>query len=360
VLPYLLAAGLAGLFGAGLALGGEAATFANSGLVALPFAGLGLLAHLGQGRLWARIGALLWLVLLLGVGAAALIGLGAMSLGVTELDSAAMPLAQLLGVTLLVPAACLLGALAAVGPVRRRLARVLPIDPASFVHAVALALIAGLGLASFVPLLVTGAPAVLALLALDATGEMVSEGTLRQNLYGLIWLMPAALFAVGFGVTRGPRAALARLGLVRPTRRQVGLALGLAFVMLGAVMVLDSAIGHLWAAMGWARTDGSAVEKLMAYAFSPLGALVVGVSAGLGEEVAVRGVLQPRLGILLPNLFFTGMHALQYNWDALIVVFAAGIVLGVLRQRTNTTTAAITHGTYDALLFGLGAVGLST
>jgi membrane protease YdiL (CAAX protease family) len=359
VLPYVLAASLAGLFGAGLALGGEAATFASSGLVALPFAGLGLLAHLGQSRLWARIGALLWLVLLLGVGAVALIGLGAVSLGVTELAPEAVPLARLLGVVLLVPAACLLGALAAVGPVRRRLARVLPIDPASFAHAVALALVAGLGLASFVPLVVTGSPSLLALLALDTTGELASGATLRQDLYGLIWLMPAALVAVGLGVTRGPRAALTRLGLVRPTRGQVGLAVGLAFAMLGAVFVLDAVIGHLWASMGWARTDGRAIEKLMAYAFSPLGALVVGVSAGLGEEVAVRGVLQPRLGILLPNLLFTGMHALQYNWDALIVVFAAGVVLGVLRRRTNTTTAAVAHGTYDALLFGLSAAGLS-
>ncbi|MCX7861282.1 MAG: hypothetical protein N2385_14415 [Chloroflexus sp.] len=41
--------------------------------------------------------------------------------------------------------------------------------------------------------------------------------------------------------------------------------------------------------------------------------MVIGVTAGLGEELGVRGVLQPRLGIWLSNLFFTSLHAFQYN-----------------------------------------------
>ena len=66
--------------------------------------------------------------------------------------------------------------------------------------------------------------------------------------------------------------------------------------------------------------------------------------------MAVRGVLQPRLGLLLSNLFFTGLHALQYNWDALVTVFVLGLVFGLVRNRTNTTTSAITHGSYDFVL----------
>jgi len=95
----------------------------------------------------------------------------------------------------------------------------------------------------------------------------------------------------------------------------------------------------------------------MAGLLSPPGAIVIGVTAGLGEELAVRGVLQPRLGILLSNVFFTSLHALQYNWDGLLSVFLLGLVLGVIRQRTNTTTSAITHGTYDAILVLLSLGG---
>jgi membrane protease YdiL (CAAX protease family) len=69
-------------------------------------------------------------------------------------------------------------------------------------------------------------------------------------------------------------------------------------------------------------------------------------------------VLQPRLGILLSNLFFTAMHALQYHWDALLLVFVIGMALGLIRRRTNTTTSAIVHGTYDFLLIMAAVLGI--
>jgi membrane protease YdiL (CAAX protease family) len=80
-----------------------------------------------------------------------------------------------------------------------------------------------------------------------------------------------------------------------------------------------------------------------------VGAVVIGLTAGLGEELGVRGVLQPRLGILMSNLFFTAMHGFQYQLEALISVFLLGLAFGVLRLRTNTTTSAIAHGTFDAI-----------
>ena len=61
----------------------------------------------------------------------------------------------------------------------------------------------------------------------------------------------------------------------------------------------------------------------------------------------MRGILQPRLGLVLSNLLFTALHASQYGPDALLGVFLIGLVLGRLRQATNTTTTAIVHGLYD-------------
>src|SRR5207249_2596266 len=139
--------------------------------------------------------------------------------------------------------------------------------------------------------------------------------------------------AVGYGIRRNLWQALERLGLVRPTWRQVAMAVGLAVVLAFVFNdVLDPGIDRLWTWMGWPKTDEKALEQLLGSFFNPLGALVIGVAAGLGEELAVRGVLQPRLGIWLSNLFFTAMHAFQYNWDALLSVFIAGLILGLIRK----------------------------
>jgi uncharacterized protein len=74
------------------------------------------------------------------------------------------------------------------------------------------------------------------------------------------------------------------------------------------------------------------------------------LSAGLGEELIWRGVIQPRYGLVLAALGFAAMHGFQYGLDGLISVFIAGLVLGVVRARTNTTVSAVVHGGYDLWL----------
>ena len=97
----------------------------------------------------------------------------------------------------------------------------------------------------------------------------------------------------------------------------------------------------------------------MAVALSPLGALVAATAAGLGEELMMRGVLQPRFGWLLPNLAFTAAHALQYNLDALIGVFVLGAILALVRARWSTSEAIVAHALYDLVLFLGGAFDVS-
>ena len=137
---------------------------------------------------------------------------------------------------------------------------------------------------------------------------------------------------------------------MRLSRRQVVFAFALAFGLLGVSYVWDNVIQWVWAWRSWPITDESCLELLFAPYTSLIGAVVIGVVAGVGEELSIRGVLQPRLGILLPNLLFTALHAFQYNWDALLSVFLVGIVLGVIRQRMNTTASVIVHGTYNFVL----------
>jgi membrane protease YdiL (CAAX protease family) len=81
---------------------------------------------------------------------------------------------------------------------------------------------------------------------------------------------------------------------------------------------------------------------------NPFGALLVSVTAGIGEELLVRGLLQPPFGLIMPNLAFAARHASRYGWDGLLTVWVLGVALGALRSRTDTTTAMFAHAAYDS------------
>jgi membrane protease YdiL (CAAX protease family) len=244
----------------------------------------------------------------------------------------------------------LIGMLGFVPTVRRLAARVLPIEADSFVHATALATVLGLTATACVPLMVLGEPPVLSGTAVTEEMKKEKDSELRSTIYGFLWTVPATVFVVGYPVRRNFGAALRRIGLVRPKAWQLALAVSLVPVLVGAMLGVDAYVGDVWQRLGWPATDSKAFDELMSFAINPLGAVIIGVTAGLGEELAVRGVLQPRLGIVLSNLFFTSLHALQYNWDGLLSVFLVGLALGVLRKYTNTTTSAVVHGGYDFVL----------
>jgi membrane protease YdiL (CAAX protease family) len=355
----------------GSILGGEVGQIVLASLNTLPFAILAVLAYLAKdstNAAWVASG--IWLIVL--VGGAGLMALllgvaGAFDLAVDVEAGTPPSLRPGGGLSILISFLGVAASLAAAGlcllpAVRRRTARILPIDPTSHVHALALACVVGLSLAFITPLIALQRPPLLDLVANAAEqsgglgGERGSAGLLRDQIYTLAWTIPAAILAVGFGIQRGLREALVRLGLVRPTLRQVLFGIGLAVGLAAAMQAIGAGIDTVWQAFGWPQTDEEAFGELLSFAFSPLGALVIGVTAGLGEELAVRGVLQPRLGIVLSNLFFTSLHALQYNWDALLIVFLVGMVCGLVRRQTNTTTAAIVHGVYNFSLIMLALV----
>ncbi len=344
-------------------VGGEIRQIVLASVQTVPFVILAILAYLGLSQTWAKVVALLWLgILVAGFGIAAL-GLSfAALLDNPVVQPGTLPtladggLAQLLGVAVGSLVAAGIGALGFIPGVRRWLSRFLPIDPQSFVHTVALVAVVALTLLCFVPLIALGEPPFLRVVAnageqgTDLMGGRSDNGMLRDSIYGLLWTIPAAILAVGYAVRRDLGAALVRLGFVRPTLRQVLIGIGLAVVLVIVATLLGTVVDQIWDALGWPKTDSEAFDEVLAFAFSPLGAVVLGVTAGLGEELAVRGVLQPRLGILVSNLFFISLHAFQYNWNTLLVIFVVGLTLGVLRKRTNTTTSAITHGVYDFIL----------
>jgi len=353
----------------GFALGGEASSFASTGAMFAIFLILALLAYLGQEHTPARLLALAWWLMLMLGAALFTIGFTMLAAGVIHLGGgdgpprlAAGGMGTLAATAPGIVAALLLSGLALLPPVRRLLAHILPLDPASFVHAVALSTVTGLLVVVVTPLWVIGEPPILspAFMKIAAdSGSLDAQSNLLATVYMLVWTIPVAIFAVGYGVKRTFAGSLRRLRLTRPTARQIALAVAAAVVLVVAASWLDRGIGVVWEAMGWPRTDNEAFGEMIAFAFTPLGAVVIAVSAGLWEELGVRGVLQPRLGIVLSNAFFAGLHALQYNWDGVLVVFLLGATFGLLRKRTNTTTSAIAHGLYDFLLVMMAIYGIS-
>ena len=146
----------------------------------------------------------------------------------------------------------------------------------------------------------------------------------------LLGELAIALAGVGLFVRRDWRAVRERLGLtaMRP-RDYLVVAAGLEHHFLPALWKQDAYVTSLIAAKMPLATS-----------------LLLGVSAGLGEELAVRGALQPRLGIPLSALLFASGHV-QYSWFGMLTVGLLGVMLGVIRKRTNTTTAIVVHALYD-------------
>lgn len=371
-----LAAGLAGyaalwFVGDLIGIGGELRLFAASGLESLPFVPLSLFACASRrSALAGTLTLLYWIVL---VGGSALVvwmlttefllhsGIaqslsesGGILRGGTAIHSGKVLLVflSLFGVSFGV----LAGLLCYLPEFRRAAALVLPIDAESFVHATALATVVGLTIIAFVPLIVLGEPPLLMMNPLSGELKTAQDAAqadrqeLRSTVYAFVWLVPSTIVVVGFPLQRTLGGALRRLGLVVPSLRQTGLPLALVPILVVTMNGADKLIESVWTRFDWPTTNSKAFEELIKFAFNPAGAIIIGVTAGLGEELSVRGVLQPRLGILLSNLFFTGLHALQYNWDGLLSVFLIGLGLGVLRKYTNTTTSAIVHGGYDFTL----------
>jgi uncharacterized protein len=79
------------------------------------------------------------------------------------------------------------------------------------------------------------------------------------------------------------------------------------------------------------------------------GAILLGLTAGIGEELLFRGALQPRFGIIFTSLIFALLHV-QYDASLVTVgIFAAGIIFGLERKKLNTTSCIVTHALYNTI-----------
>jgi membrane protease YdiL (CAAX protease family) len=222
---------------------------------------------------------------------------------------------------------------------RRWVARWLPIDPDSFVHTTALTFaVYQIGLS-------------LAQTALIGSLENLTDVEMRLTIWDVILSgIPLALVAlggVGLLIRRDGRSTLERLGLRRPTWKQLVAAAAIAAVLIG----FDAAVS-----LGWQEVDPTSyelLERVSENIFGGLvtvgGALALGLSAGISEELLFRGAVQPRLGLVLAAVLFAIGH-LQYGLTyATLEILLIGLVLGLVRKRTSTTLCILIHATYNTV-----------
>lgn len=224
-------------------------------------------------------------------------------------------------------------------PVRRVLALILPFDPDSAVHTLALVLA---GYLTGNTLLALTQDILLELLATDVA-VTVLDVLLQQIAFVIV-----AFFGAGWLTRSDLRTVSQRLGLEKPTVNQLFVGTG----TIGILIMLQWIIGAGWALLDpeQAAFLGEVNESLMAGFDSPGEWLILATASGVGEEILFRGALQPVFGVVFTSLLFAIVH-IQYGLTPItLAVFLLGLILGILRRRTNTTVVIYVHFGYNFIL----------
>ncbi len=201
--------------------------------------------------------------------------------------------------------------------VRVLVARFTPIDPNSRIDMV--------GLATILPIMVA-----LGIIALtkpkpDTKIESVSLGEL---LVQVIMFAGLALILVGAGTYRTWPQVIERLGLRKISPRTVGIALA---AVIGVIAISGAASGVThWLQPNLYDDLQQVTKDMTADVQNPIGAIALGLSAGIGEELLLRGAIQPRFGIFITSLLFAILHT-QYGLTFVLVgLFLIGFLLGAV------------------------------
>ncbi len=158
-------------------------------------------------------------------------------------------------------------------------------------------------------------------------------------------LSAIAFFAVGVFTRRSPREAAMRLGLVRPTQRQVVIAVAIAAGIVVASTLATLLVDLLQPELldDLKQTLEETTEGLdIIWA-----AILIGLTAAVGEELLFRGAIQPRYGLVFTAIIFAFLHVQYHPAIILVSVLPAGIILGFERKYLNTTACIITHAIFN-------------
>lgn len=233
--------------------------------------------------------------------------------------------------------------------IRSLLARFMPISPRSMPDMVGLIVMVSLSIMMIWTIDLTFADT-------GSDEELTSMGGTGLVLQAVL-LVGVAYFAIGGAINRDFANVRDRLGLHTPTGREVAISLAL-IVPLFVVSIIGGLLTDVFQP-GFTEDIDAIMENVTGGLINFQGALLIGLTAGIGEEILFRGAIQPRYGIVFTSIIFTLIHV-QYGFSFVLVgVFLTAVILGIQRQKMNTTCCIITHSAYNftAVMLSVLAAG---
>jgi membrane protease YdiL (CAAX protease family) len=225
--------------------------------------------------------------------------------------------------------------LALARPVRVLLARIGDFDPHDPVHFLGSGIL--LGAIGFLGGQLISAPE-----PADVTGFEVGP-IIVQGLF----FVALAVIAVGYKIDRTLPMVIERLNITLPTVSGMLAAFGaviIGFVLSAVGSALTQATNE-----AYARDIQDSLEVITSSSPSYIAAPLIGLSAGIGEELLFRGALQPRYGIVLSSLLFALLHS-QYGFSFITLsTFLLGCTLGLLAKKYGVIHAIAAHTIYNML-----------
>lgn len=246
------------------------------------------------------------------------------------------------GLTLILTAAW--GILVTLPFIRELFARLIPIDPRSPVHTLAL-LMAGY--------LVGQGALTLSQGGLGGLAETAAPASIILFVLSEILFAVVGLFGVGFLVRRHGQKLASRLGLEKPSL--IHLLAGIGWI--GLLVVLQTIAGAAWAFLN--PEQAQLLENVNALLLADVDTVwewfILALAAGIGEELLFRGALQPVFGLGFTAVLFALVH-IQYGYTPIMLfIVLLALVLGLVRRYYNTTVAIFVHTGYN---FTLGILAL--
>lgn len=237
------------------------------------------------------------------------------------------------------------GILFSLASTRKSAAKLIPLNPKSSVHT--LALIFSGWLAGFVLIQVSQSELEQ---IIESIGTLdILNIVLQQSAFVVI-----ALLGVGIFIRRDFRGVLERLGLEWVNGRQ--LLIGVGWIIF--FIFVQYLFGIIWFLIDPAQAElvNELNVDLQAGLDNVWKWLILALAAGIGEEILFRGALQKVLGLWFTSILFAIVHV-QYGFltPATLALFIIAFSLGVIRRRHNTTLAIFVHFGYD---FSLGLIAL--
>jgi len=174
----------------------------------------------------------------------------------------------------------------------------------------------------------------------------INYGILVANFLPQL-LLP--FLGVGILMRRNVTETFKRLGLGTLSWMDLFVTFASTFGILCVVF----AISIIWQLLVSEETFAEQTEAsdALAQSINTIGlAFMLAFTAGVGEEIAFRGALQPIFGFWFTAIVFVVSHVQYTLTPATLIIFIVAITFGWLRRRYNTTAAIISHFSYNFVL----------